>query len=229
MNTCILLAGGIGARAKSDIPKQFVITNAKPIFTYAALTLNDHPEIDTIILVCSSDWEDFALKWITKLSLTKIQHIARPGKSRQHSIKNGLDKAAKFMIKGDLIIIHDAARPNINNNVLHELIVAAKLHGSSLPVLPIYDAVYISDLEEKVSDIVTAKKRYHGQTPVCIDFDTYYHVNCNATDAELSSATGTCTLLFNNNIHVHTVQGDSNAYKITSSNDIDRFINSFTQ
>jgi D-ribitol-5-phosphate cytidylyltransferase len=222
--TCILLAGGKGLRAESDIPKQFVMAHEKPVFLYSALTLNHHSKVDHIIMVCSPEWRSFSQEWIDNFSLHKITYFALPGKSRQHSILNGLEVASSFMNDGDLIIIHDAARPIINPNVLTELIDTAQHKGYALPVIPINDAVYVGNKETLVDGIVEATFRYHGQTPVCLDFMSYYRMNLSASDEELTQAKGTCTLLFNNGHTVQTVAGDPLACKITSLQDLICFL-----
>lgn len=224
MIICILLAGGKGLRTGNSTPKQFLMAHDKPIFTYSIKSLNQHPSIDHIIMVCSDEWRDFSKEWIDKLSITKFLKFAEPGISRQHSILNGLIAAQSFMQKGDFIVIHDAARPIINSDVLTQLIDVAGVSKYALPVIPINDAVYLGTEPDSVTEIVKSPYRYHGQTPVCLDFDSYYQINLSASDAELSSAKGTCTLLLNRGHAVKTVKGDYSTCKLTSWEDIEFFL-----
>jgi 2-C-methyl-D-erythritol 4-phosphate cytidylyltransferase len=224
MITCIILAGGKGLRTQLDTPKQFILAKDKPVFTYSAITLNNCPDIDSIVLVCPEEWIEYAQSWINDLGLEKVKYFAISGKSRQHSILSGLCKAATFMRSKDTIMIHDAARPIIKIEVLNNLIATAKEYGSALPVIQINDAVYTGINENIIIGIVDKAYKYHGQSPVCLNFGEYLYVNQNASDEEISAAKGTCTLLLNKNYHIHTVIGDRSTFKITTQDDLQGFI-----
>jgi len=59
MNATIIIAGGIGSRMHSEVPKQFVEVNVKPIIVYALETFERRPEIDAIEVVCINGWHTF--------------------------------------------------------------------------------------------------------------------------------------------------------------------------
>ena len=52
MNIALIIAGGIGARMLSAIPKQFITVNDKPIIIYTLEAFEKHPNIDAIAKVC---------------------------------------------------------------------------------------------------------------------------------------------------------------------------------
>ena len=223
MITCIILAGGKGIRTQLDTPKQFILANEKPIFTYSAITLNNCSSIDNIILVCPEEWMEYAQSWVSDLGIEKVKYFALSGKSRQHSIQSGLYVAATFMTSEDIIMVHDAARPLIKPEVLNNLIAKASKFGSALPVIKINDAVYTGACEDIVNGIVDETYKYHGQSPVCLNFGDYLYVNQNATEEEILAAKGTCSLMLNNNYHIHTVMGDKSTFKITTQDDLQAF------
>ena len=53
----LIIAGGTGARMKQDIPKQFLTVNEKPVIVYTLEAFQNHPEIDSIAVVCVEGWE----------------------------------------------------------------------------------------------------------------------------------------------------------------------------
>ena len=224
MTTCILLAGGNGTRTGMDCPKQFLEIQGKPIFMYGLEILEQIEEVDLIIIVVLEAWEDYVCEWVQKLGLKKSKYIVHGGKSRQHSIYNGLIKARAFMADEDIVMVHDAARPLVNPNVVRKTIAEARISGSALPVIKENDALYMSKDEVHVELTVSKSGLYRGQTPVCIRFGDYYDLHIAAQDEDLIRATGSCTLLFQNNIKVAMVEGDEKTYKITTKKDVDMFI-----
>ena len=55
-NYVILLAGGVGKRMNSEIPKQFLEVDGKPIIVYTLENFQKHPQIERIVVVCVRDW-----------------------------------------------------------------------------------------------------------------------------------------------------------------------------
>jgi 2-C-methyl-D-erythritol 4-phosphate cytidylyltransferase len=224
MTTCILLAGGNGTRTGIDCPKQFLEIQDKPIFSYGLETLEQIEEVDLIIVVVLENWEDYVNKWIQKLGFKKSKYIVYGGESRQHSIYNGLKKARKFMADEDIVMVHDAARPLLNPDVVRRTIAMAQKKGSALPVIKENDALYMSADDRYVEQTLSKSGLYRGQTPVCIRFGVYYDLHTSAQDEDLIKAKGSCSLLFQNNIKVAMVEGDEKTYKITTKKDVDMFI-----
>lgn len=52
MTDVIILAGGIGSRLKSAVPKQFIEIDGCPIIVHTIKNFQDNPNIDHIIIVC---------------------------------------------------------------------------------------------------------------------------------------------------------------------------------
>ena len=54
-NYVILLAGGVGKRMGTDIPKQFLEVDGKPIIVYSIENFQRNPQIEKIVVVCVKD------------------------------------------------------------------------------------------------------------------------------------------------------------------------------
>ena len=87
-NYVILLAGGVGKRMQSDIPKQFIEVEGKPIIVYSLENFQRNDQIEKIVVVCVKEWIDHLKDLITKYSLTKVQWIIEGGSTGHDSIKN---------------------------------------------------------------------------------------------------------------------------------------------
>ena len=56
MNSAIIVAGGMGSRFGTQIPKQFHKINNKKVITYAVDAFLSHPSIEEVIIVSHPDW-----------------------------------------------------------------------------------------------------------------------------------------------------------------------------
>ena len=59
MNIAIVLAGGKGKRMGSEIPKQFLNIEGKPVIYHALKAFQDSEVIDEIIVVSSKDYYEY--------------------------------------------------------------------------------------------------------------------------------------------------------------------------
>lgn len=224
MVSCIILAGGIGERLGNITPKQFIQVHDRPIFTYCIETFQAMKEIDHIIIVTLDSWVTYVQEWVERLQYTKVSHITLQGSSRQHSIYNGLNAAAELLSDTDYILIHDSVRPFVNPFVVRECIRISEKDQAAIPVLPLSDALYLSEGKNHVFQTISSKDLCLGQTPVCVRFGLYYRLHQDATDEDLSASKGSLSLLFNEGLRVGTVLGDPDTFKITTKEDLEYFI-----
>ena len=59
MTHAIILAGGVGSRMKSDIPKQYLPVKGLPLFIYSFRKFAAFDPVSTIVLVISDEWLPF--------------------------------------------------------------------------------------------------------------------------------------------------------------------------
>ena len=74
-NYVILLAGGVGKRMQTDVPKQFIVVEGKPIIVHTAERFQRNPQIESIVVVCVSEWIDHLHLLTEKYSMTKVKWI----------------------------------------------------------------------------------------------------------------------------------------------------------
>ena len=132
----IIIAGGSGKRMGQDIPKQFINVGEKPIIVYTLEAFQKHPSIDNIIVVCIDGWHDILSAYAKQFNITKLCSIVSGGNCGQESIKNGLDEAARLFDKDDMVLIHDAIRPMVSNDIISDNIAKCKLYGNATVVAP---------------------------------------------------------------------------------------------
>jgi len=163
----LIPAAGYGARMENQLPKQYLSLAGKPMIYHAINTLCQSRRITRVFVVLSPqdpewqkhDWNMFSDK------LTVLYH---GGASRAESVLNGLTVApVQFPIDADdWIMVHDAARPLLTQDQLHQLIdeLAQDPVGGLLAV-PIADTLKRSGPEKRITKTEPRENLWQAQTP----------------------------------------------------------------
>lgn len=223
MNVGLILAGGVGTRMGADRPKQYLLAGGKPIIAYASKIFQNHKEIDRIVIVADEAWRDYICEWLQKEQITKPVDFAVPGKTRQHSIYNGLICCEAFVGKDDIVIVHDAARPLVSDQIISDCIAGAKEKGGAMPVIPVKDTVYRSVDGNTITNLMTRSEIFAGQAPEAFRFGAYYDVHNSVDDEEISKTAGSSEIAFRHGIEIKLVEGSERNFKITGREDLERF------
>lgn len=220
MVTAIILAGGTGTRLGADIPKQYIEINGKPIISYCLDVFLQHDDIDNTQIVADKSWHEYILQYI---STAKFKGFSVPGENRQLSIYNGLYDVKKYSSDDDIVIIHDAARPNVSSEMISECIFAAHRHDGAIPVLPMKDTVYLSENGSTISSLIPREKLYAGQAPEAFKFGKYISANERLLPDKIKKINGSTEPAILFNMDIAMIKGDENNFKITTPADLERF------
>ena len=120
-------------------PKQFISLNGKPVILYSLLAFQKSRLVDEIYVPSIPKYFDFIHNLSVKNRVSKLTALVEGGKTRFESVRN-----AFFQIDGkpnDLVLIHDAARPNVDINIIETLINAALKYGEVIPGIKISETV----------------------------------------------------------------------------------------
>ena len=159
----ILLAGGKGSRMNSSIPKQYLKLREKPIVSYSYELLLTLPNLKEMIVVCENEYQSF----FENPSNIPLK-FALPGKRRQDSVFNGLQKVSRDT---HLVCIHDSARPFLNKTFVLEAIHQASIHGASSLAVPLKYTVKEVDEDGLVLKTLDRTKLFEIQTPQIIEYE----------------------------------------------------------
>ena len=231
MMTAILLSGGTGTRLGSEIPKQYIEVNGKPIISYCMETLSKSAAIDKIVIVASSEWQQRIIEWLAEADIKdKFCGFAKAGDNRQLSIYNGLRLIKEELFHGaaaddeDYVFIHDAARPLLTEADIAAYVSAAQGHDGVLPVLPMKDTVYLSRDGKKVSSLLKRQEVFAGQAPEIFRFETYLKANERLiTSSEILNINGSTEPAILAGMDIAMVPGNEGNFKITTAEDLERF------
>ena len=219
MNIAIILSGGTGTRLGADIPKQYIELNGRMIISYCLECFEACGAIDAIWVVADPAWQET----ITEERFTKIKGFSRPGATRQLSIVSGLEDVRRFAKEDDIVIIHDAARPLVSEELLLRLIDATASHQGAMPVLPMKDTVYYSNDGQSVDSLLERKCIYAGQAPEAFKFGAYYNANKKLSEEQMLKINGSTEPAILADMDVAMVEGEEDNFKITTKEDLSRF------
>jgi len=240
MNIALILSGGSGSRLGSDIPKQYIRINDKMLITYSYEVLINCESIDALCLVADDAWKNALISelCLSRDSLVNSGNIyrsasydkrvifARPGSNRQLSVLNGLRDIKDYLVEGDsdsVVIIHDAARPNITEKFINFCIESLCGHDGVMPALPMKDTVYYSEDGTCVSGLLDRGKIYAGQAPEFYRLSKYLDACESLLPDKILQINGSTEPAVMARLDVVIVPGDENNYKITTREDLERF------
>lgn len=208
--SAIIVAAGSGQRLGGGLPKQYRPLAGKPVLARATARLASHPGIAEIRVVVGEDQDELAAR---ALEGVEVGPLVRGGATRSDSVQAGL-----AAIKGDAVLVHDAARPFCPHDVIDRLIAALELHEGAAPVLAVSDT-----LARSTGDLAGAVDRtglVRVQTPQAARTDALRSAYADWRAAE--APTDETTVLRGAGMRVAAVEGSAELDKITTPADFDR-------
>lgn len=140
----IILAGGIGVRMGSSLPKQFIEVNGTPLIVQTLLNFERNNRISNISIVCVPEHINYLRVLIEKYKITKVNHIVKGGRTGHESTRNGVFSLWGSLSDEDFVIIHDAVRPLLPQKVLDSLIDTGIENGNACLAVPCYETVVLT-------------------------------------------------------------------------------------
>ncbi len=223
MNTAVILAGGVGSRMGVDRPKQYLVVNEKPIIVYCLEIFQKHKNIDKIVIVVSDEWKSYVEENVGKYGIDKVCGYAPSGRTRQHSIYNGLLCAEENAPDTKVCIIHDAARPLVSDKIIVDCIVGASEDDGAMPVISVKDTIYQSSNGRNIEKLLKRSELFAGQAPESFDFRKYLDIHNSASDEEIANTAGSSEIAYRHGMKIRLVEGSERNFKITTIEDLDTF------
>lgn len=224
MNIALILAGGSGSRLGLDIPKQYLEVCGRPVIEYGLSAFAENMHIDAIQIVAEDKWRDIIRECLDRTDPDhKCKGFSVPGINRQLSILNGLKDISRYAPLESAVIIHDAARPGISQELIERSLTALAGHDGVLPVLPMKDTVYYSAAGQKVDQLLKRECIYAGQAPETFRLGTYLEVNCALLPDEILKINGSTEPAIMAGLDIAMIPGEEQNYKITTRADLQRF------
>jgi 2-C-methyl-D-erythritol 4-phosphate cytidylyltransferase len=159
--SAIIAAAGEGKRVGEGENKVYLHIKGKPVIVYALSALKAVTQITEIILVTRAGEENFSRRILNEFHCEGII-ITTGGEKRQNSVANGL---ARVSDNSELILIHDGARPFVENSIITKVIKEAELYGAAVAAIPITDTIKEGNEKGFVRKTLKRDSLWSVQTP----------------------------------------------------------------
>ena len=224
MIEAMIIAGGKGVRMNQDIPKQFLNINDIPVIVYTLRAFQQHPEIDQILVVCIEGWQEILWAYAKQFNITKLKWVVEGGSTGQESIRNGIYELKKYCAEDDLVLIHDAIRPNISQEIISGCIAQCRLKGSAVTVIPCAEAMLLRQEDGTSSrEVISRDSLARTQTPQAFPLKKLVWAHEEAKKRGIMNSVATCTLMVELGEEVCFCSGSEKNVKITTVEDIEIF------
>lgn len=219
----LLIAGGTGNRMGQSIPKQFLIVNEKPVIMYTLEAFQRHPEIDAIAVVCIDGWQTMLQSYANQFNISKLECIIPGGINGQDSIRNGVYELEKRYKYGDIVLIHDAIRPMVTEDVISDCIRVTREKGNAIAVIPCAEAMLQTEDGVESTGSFPRDRLKRTQTPQGFLLGDICKLHRNALQAGITNSVASCTLKIEMGEKVYFSKGSEKNIKLTTVEDIDIF------
>lgn len=207
----LIVAGGSGERMKSDIPKQFIEINGKPLLMHTLeVFYNFDINLSAVVVLPENQisyWQDKC----HSLNCNIRHSIIKGGENRFQSVRNGL---ATIPDEG-IVAIHDGVRPFVTRETISRCFSEAEKFGNAIPCIPIHDTV--RQVVNDTSAIIDRSMLRSIQTPqvflnkIIKEAFNQPYINSFTDDASVFEKSGG---------KVHLVEGNRENIKITDPFDL---------
>ncbi|MGN0779570.1 MAG: 2-C-methyl-D-erythritol 4-phosphate cytidylyltransferase [Aristaeellaceae bacterium] len=222
-NIALIIAGGSGNRMHQSIPKQFLTVNERPVIVYTLEAFQSHAEIDEIVVVCISGWEQMLWAYANQFNITKLKMIVPGGSNGQASIRHGVYAIEREHAADDIVLIHDAIRPLVSPEIISDCIATTKQHGCAIASIPCAEAML------QTEDGVVSTGSYprdllkRTQTPQAFRVGDICALHREALEKGITNSVASCTLMIELGRQVYFSAGSEKNIKLTTVEDIDIF------
>jgi 2-C-methyl-D-erythritol 4-phosphate cytidylyltransferase len=217
----LIPAAGSGSRMGGSIEKQYMPLNAVPMIAHAMMVLAREPRITRLFVVLSPTdkrWNNYAWQgWEERIEVLRCG-----GATRAETVLNGLDAIAGISAPDDWVLVHDAARPCLPDELLGKLLdeVADDPVGGLLAV-PVADTLKRAAVDTgsgpRAEATVPRAGLWQAQTPQMFRYGTLVQ----ALRAAGSDMTDEASAIEKMGLQPRLVESDSRNLKVTYPQDLE--------
>jgi 2-C-methyl-D-erythritol 4-phosphate cytidylyltransferase len=211
----IIPAAGSGSRMGLGQPKQYLKIHKQTFIERVLRVFENIPLVDSIHIALDPNdkiWKTLNLSLLSKVSV----HYCG-GKSRAETVLNTLKIIKDYVDEGDWILVHDAARPGIEEIDVERLMHALKDDSvGGLFAYPIADTIKKSDKEDRVVESPPRDCLWQAQTPQMYR----YKMLCDALEKFDGTPTDESQAIEGLGVKPKLIKGNFKNFKVTYQEDL---------
>jgi 2-C-methyl-D-erythritol 4-phosphate cytidylyltransferase len=209
----ILAAAGSGERLGLDRPKAFAPLNDRPLVAEPLERLDASEWVEGIVIAAPPEWEEPCILVAEEVAAGKVAKAVTGGETRSESVRAAL---AEVPDDATVVLVHDAARPLITNEVIERVITAlGDGWDGAVPTLSIADTVKRVE-GEAIAETLDRTGLVTAQTPQAFDADVL-----RGAFSTLQQSTDCASLVESSGGRVRAVEGDPRLLKVTTVADLE--------
>ncbi len=223
----VVLAGGSGERFGEKTPKQFIAMGGKPLMMHCLLALQSSSLIDEIYVVSAKGYLDKTRDLLQSYHIAKAKAVIEGGATRKESSYRALLYLRRLRIDPDsYVLICDADRPNLTEDLIQRNVEAAKQTGAAVTAKQATDSILYSRQGAIVSEYFPRRMVFQAQTPQTFRFDIIFSAHKKANRSkEYDLYTDDASLVKAlTSAKVAIVEGSNQNLKINTKDDEATFI-----
>ena len=210
-------AAGSGRRFGGDVPKQYLHAAGKPLIGHALEALLAHPQTDGVVVALAADdphWPG----WTTLHGKPVVTCVG--GLERADSVLAALHALPENVAHDALLLVHDAARPNVRGGDLSKLIAAANTQrDGAILAAPVRDTLKASDADHRIEATVPRAGLWRALTPQAFRRDLLQRA-LQAAQAAGVTVTDEAMAVERLGLHPVLVEGREDNLKVTTPADL---------
>lgn len=207
----IIVAAGRGRRMGAGENKIFLKVDQKTVIEYTVDAFDVCDDIDEIIVVTGK--EDIERCRTILKNISKPLKIISGGETRQKSVQKGVVAS-----KGDILAVHDGARPLVTPELISATVEACKIYGAAAPGVLSKDTIKIADDSGFIEKTIERSRAYNIQTPQIFRRDILIKAHELGKNVE---ATDDCMLAEVAGVRIKIVEGSYTNIKVTTPEDME--------
>ena len=157
----------------AQMPKQYLLLGDVPLIGHALKLFCNDALIQNVHVVLSEVDNNWASLPVSLQSHPKLTVHRCGGETRAQTVLNGLNAIKNRVGEDDWILVHDAARPGLNKELLSKLIHNLKEDDvGGLLALPLADTLKRADENAVVQSTLPRANLWQAQTPQMFRYAT---------------------------------------------------------
>jgi 2-C-methyl-D-erythritol 4-phosphate cytidylyltransferase len=207
----VIVAGGMGLRMGSFMPKQFLTLKGKPLLWYTINAFLEAYDDLQIILVLPEEHMETGKILITSFDAQQRIQLVKGGKTRFHSVQNGL----KSVNESSIVFVHDGVRCLVTKHLIHRCYEQALIKGSAIPAVAATDSIRIAEGDK--SSVIDRNRVRIIQTPQTFKSEILISAFQQIFN---ESFTDEATVVESNGENIFLIEGEYDNIKITRPVDL---------
>lgn len=215
----VVLAGGVGTRFGTDVPKQLMQLAGRPIIEHTLAVFEAAAEVDEILVVITPGHLADVTAIVAERGLRKVAAVIEGGAMRNDSTRAALDHLGVAECN---VLLHDAVRPLVTASIIRDCVAALADFEAVGVGIASTDTVVVVDDSDRVVDIPPRARLRRAQTPQAFRLSTIRRAYELAGQDPGFDTTDDCgvVLKYLPDVAIRMVEGSEDNIKVTAPFDL---------